>query len=308
MKAFMPAVFLALSAFPATAFERMQRSACQESFTRLADLVPDQSAEQDATADEIARSIGVTPDGWCQFEARSTDIDLDFDVFEWRMEDTERWTRDGIPPLALDVRVSGLDPDAFEGDQDTDRPLVDMTATLRQEPDAGLVILERVAMENSAGDALAISGVFERVFLSSPSMMQVSLGSATFKAGLMVLTLDGTHENPFGFEGEFYINGTEQDRSEGAFDVLSAIPDGVIDDASRAELMAFAADLPKPVGKLETSVSSERGLGLMQVAMSMVSAVESAMAENDGRGNMMEILLDGLTITADWTPDAQNAD
>jgi len=255
MKAFMPAVFLALSAFPATAFERMQRSACQESFTRLADLVPDQSAEQDATADEIARSIGVTPDGWCQFEARSTDIDLDFDVFEWRMEDTERWTRDGIPPLALDVRVSGLDPDAFEGDQDTDRPLVDMTATLRQEPDAGLVILERVAMENSAGDALAISGVFERVFLSSPSMMQVSLGSATFKAGLMV-----------------------------------------------------AADLPKPVGKLETSVSSERGLGLMQVAMSMVSAVESAMAENDGRGNMMEILLDGLTITADWTPDAQNAD
>ena len=90
--------------------------------------------------------------------------------------------------------------------------------------------------------------------------------------------------------------------------MLSAIPDGVIDDASRAELMAFAADLPKPVGKLETSVSSERGLGLMQVAMSMVSAVESAMAENDGRGNMMEILLDGLTITADWTPDVQNAD
>lgn len=309
MKALIPAALIVFMALPASAFERMLRSDCQESFTRIAALNPDPDADQDTAVADIVRAFRVTPDGWCQFEVRSGMDDLDFDVIEWRMDGTKRWTRDGIPPLALQVRIEGLDPDQMQASDPTNRPAVDVDVTLRQVPDAGLVVVESAKMQNSAGDELLVSGVFERVFLSSPSMMQVSMGSATFKAGLMSLTLEGTHENPFGFNGSFEMNGTPQAQVDAAFEAISSLPDGVIDDASRAELTAFAGDLPKPVGTLEVSLASERGLGLMQVIMSVANGAMDAF-ENGGENlaSQMEILFDGLTLSADWTPDAQNAD
>jgi len=169
--------------------------------------------------------------------------------------------------------------------------------------------LERAVMQNGAGDVLSVSGVFERVFLSSPSMMQVSMGSATFKAGLMSLTLEGTHENPFGFNGSFEMDGDPQAQFDAVFEAISSLPEGVIDDASRAELTAFATDLPKPIGTLEVSVASERGLGLMQVGVAAAFSTEAIINGEDGAiAQQMEILFDGLTLSADWSPDAQNAD
>jgi len=157
--------------------------------------------------------------------------------------------------------IAGLVP---EGGAENIPPLA-VEVTLRQDPDAGLLILERAEMSNEFGDTLSVSGVFERVYLMSLSMMQVSLGSAAFKAGLLSMTLEGTHENPFGFYGKVDVTGTPQTQSQAAFDAISRLPEGVMDDASRAEMTAFAADLPKPVGTLDVTVASERGLGLIQV-------------------------------------------
>ena len=84
------------------------------------------------------------------------------------------------------MRVRGLNPDEMQDGGKTDRPMVSVDMTLRQEPAAGQVIVERAVMQNDADDIFAFSGVFERVFLSSPSMMQVSMGSASFKAGPVV--------------------------------------------------------------------------------------------------------------------------
>lgn len=80
-----------------------------------------------------------------------------------------------------------------------------------------------------------------------------------------------------------------------------------MDNASRAEMMAFAADLPNPIGTLEVSVASERGLGLMQVGSAMYSAF-SAVMDDDAISNETDIMFDGLSVDVDWTPSAQVAD
>ncbi|AKS45513.1 hypothetical protein SAMN05444287_0609 [Octadecabacter temperatus] len=304
MKHIVPAILIALTAMPATAFERMMRSDCQVAFEKLADIMqPD-----DVNTAVMSRSIRVSPQGWCEMRGGTAGLeDAQFDTLEWRAEGITRWTRDGIPPLALEVRISGMDPDEMQGGIDTKRPNIDFEMLLRQLPDAGMIVIEHATMNNGAGDSLTVSGVFERVFLSSPSMMQVSMGSAAFKAGLVSMTLEGTHENPFGFGIDVEMQGVPQAQRDAAFDLVSRLPDGVLDGASRAELTAYAGDLPKPVGELEVSVGSERGLGLMQVGMWAYNSFEAVISD-EVDGNELDILLDGITITADWSPDAQLAD
>lgn len=304
MKYLIPAVFAALSAMPVNAFERMMRSDCQVAFEALADIMqPD-----DPKTAAMSNAIRVTPQGWCEMRGGTAGLEnAEFDTLEWRAEGITRWTRDGIPPLALELRMSGLDPDEMQGGMNTGRPDVDVDVLLRQLPDAGMVVIERAVMDNNAGDSMTVSGVFERVFLSSPSMMQVSMGSAAFKAGLVSMTLEGTHENPFGFGIDVEMQGVPQAQRDAAFEVVSKLPDGVIDDASRAELTAYAGDLPIPVGTLEVSVASERGLGLMQVGMWAYNSF-AAIMEDDAAGDELDILLDGITIEADWAPTALVAD
>lgn len=293
------------AAAPVLAFEQMTAAECRASLDQMFDLVGPNDAQLAAVVAAVTAQ-----DGWCRIAGADLEMsEGEVDLIEWRMEDTARWTVDGIPPLALDLRLSGLDPDALEGEPDLGRPDLDLEVTLRQEPEAGLVILERLFASNAVGDALSVSGVFERVFLTSPSMMQVSLGSATFKAGLVSMTLEGKHENPFAFRLDVDVQGGGQAQSEGAFDLISRLPEGVIDDASRAELTAFAGDLPGPVGTLEVSVASERGLGLMQVGMSAFLSIQSALdGETEADKSQLEVMLDGLTLRADWTPAAQVAD
>ncbi|HCP81603.1 MAG TPA: hypothetical protein DIT67_08410 [Octadecabacter sp.] len=304
MKCLLPTILVALTAMPSYAFERMMRSDCQIGFEKLADIM--QPSDPDIAA--MSHGIRVTPQGWCEMRSGTAGLEnAKFDTLEWRAEGITRWTRDGIPPLALEVRMTGLDPDEMQGGMNTGRPNVDVEVLLRQLPDAGMIVVERAVMANSAGDSMTVSGAFERVFLSSPSMMQVSMGSTAFKAGLLSMTLEGTHENPFGFGVDVEMQGVPQAQRDAAFDIISKLPDGVVDSASRAELTAYAGDLPKPVGTLEVSVSSVHGLGLMQVGMWMYNSLEAVMADDDG-GSEMEILLHGITVEADWTPDAHVAD
>ena len=307
MKYLIPAALIALTAMPAAAFERMLRSDCQDSVQRAFDLIPSTNPSEQMIVNTLKQSIRVTPQGWCQLNGSDAQDRAEFDVIEWRMEDPKRWVRDGIPPLALEVRITGLEPDEMQGNMNTQRPDVNVEVLLRQLPDAGMIVVERAVMENDAGDSLSVSGVFERVFLSSPSMMQVSMGSAAFKAGLMSMTLEGTHENPFGFGIDVDMRGVPQAQRDAAFEIVSQVPDGVINDASRAELTAYAGDLPKPVGTLEVSVASARGLGLMQVGMAAYTSF-SSVVDGEGDGNQLDILLDGITVEADWTPSAQVAD
>lgn len=299
---------LAALVSPAQAFERMLRSDCQAAFERLADMTGMESGANDDQLARMIRSTKVTPDGWCEMRASDPGFeDAEFERFQWRADGITSWTREGVPPLALQVRIRGLEPDEMQGGVSTRRPQVDFEATLRQLPEAGQLIVERAVMANSAGDELSFSGVFERVYLTSESMMQVSIGSAVFKAGLMSMTLDGIHENPFAFNWDVEMQGVPQAQRDAAFDIISKLPDGFVDDASRAELTAYAGDLPKPVGTLEIIVSSERGLGLMQVGMSMYSSFVAVMDDSEAT-DQMAILLDGVTLSADWTPAAQVAD
>ena len=297
------------SATGAHAFNRMMRADCRTTVEKIGDLVIRENAQTQSDFDAVIAAIRVTPQGWCEIPARAQGLDfMEMDSLQWRAEGVTRWTRDGIPPLALEVRMTGLDPDEMQGgDTTTRRPPVTVEALLRQDPGAGLIVIEHAAMFNDAGDIMTVSGVFERVFLSSPSMMQISMGSATFKAGLMTMTLDGTHENPFAFSIDVDVRGNPTAQQEAMFESITSLPDGLIDDASRAELTAYAGDLPKPIGTLEVSVASENGLGLAQVGMALYSGFVSIMDEG-AISEEMEILFSGLTMTADWSPKAQVAD
>lgn len=299
----------ALAGLPlgAAAQDRMTEAACQQGFKRLVLMWRDDSPD----VLELVRSVRATEQGWCILRpAGLADLeDLPFEAVEWRTEDGARWTRDGIPPLALELRAIGVDPDDLEEGAATDRPDLTVEATFRQDLTAGAVIVERAALFNEVGDEMAVSGVFERVFLSSPAMMQVSMGSAAFKAGLIRVTLEGTHENPFGFGVDVDLRGDPAAQREGVFNTISNLPDGVVDDASRAEFMAFASDLPSPVGTLEVQADSARGLGLMQFGASVaMSFTASTDPDPDAERDRLEILLDGMTLRADWSPAAQEAD
>jgi len=298
-----------LVAQPAAAFERMSRADCRDTLTGLFDMVGvSRSGSDGEQREQMVNSTRVTPQGWCQMRRSDPGFgDADFETFEWRAEGISRWTRDGIPPLALEILITGLDPDNAEGVEPTNRPDADLSIVMRQLPDAGQIIIERAALDNGAGDMVSFGAVFERVFLSSESMMQMSMGSAVFVAGQITMTLEGTHENPFGFYGDIEIDGAPQTQSEAAFNIVSSLPDGVIDDASRAELSAYAGDLPKPVGTLELQAGSERGLGLMQIGASLARSV-LAFTEGEDMGGNLELMLSGLTISADWTPKDPIAD
>jgi len=218
---------------PAIAFDRMLLGDCQSSFEQLAELI----SPDDEKTPRMTGSISATFDGWCKITGGASGFeDANFETLSWRTDDTDRWTGQGIPPLALELNVTGLNPDQMQASSATHRPPVSVEVTLRQHADAGQLILESARMYNDLGDSMVVSGVFERVFLSSPSMMQVSVGAATFKAGLFLMTLDGTHENPFGFGIDADLIGDDEAQQGAAFEVLSGLPEGVMDDESRAEL------------------------------------------------------------------------
>lgn len=301
MRARVASVLLAVQiAMPAAAFDTMWQGACQQSWERFHLLMN----RGDTTDKRLTAPVRVTTDGWCEVRGRARDLEnAQFDLFQWRAEDMERFTRNGIPPLAVQLRATGLDPDALQGGAATNRPALTFEATLRQVPDAGQVIVERAEMTNGAGDTLAVSGVFERLFLSSEAMVQVSAGSAVFRAGLVQLVLSGDYENPFGFAVDVDMRGSAQAQQRAAFDIISRLPSGVVSDASRAELSGFAGALPRPVGALEVSVFSERGLGIMQVGLASFMAASSTSSTDE-----LEVLLDGLTAEADWTPAARAPD
>jgi hypothetical protein len=266
VKCLVPAAFIAVTAPPVGAFDGM---------TELAEL-------RDPASPLELRFISVTTDRWCQITAVDPWFETaPFTELEWRMDATQLWTEDASPPLGLQVRVRGLDPDEMQGRVNTDHLMVSVDVTLRQEPAAGQAIVERAVMRNDAGDSLAMS--------------------ATFKAGLMSMTLEGSHENPFGFYIDVEMRGAAQAQRDAAFDLISRLPDGLISDAFCAEITGFAGDFPNPVGALEVSVVYERGLGLMQIGSSFLTSAWTII-EDDEMSNELDILFDGLLINADWSP------
>jgi hypothetical protein len=122
------------------------------------------------------RFIYVSTDRWCQITAVDPWFETaPFTELEWRMDATQLWTEDAIPPLGLQVRVRGLDPDDMQGRVNTDHPMVSVDVTLRQEPAAGQVIVERAVMRNDAGDSLAICPIHSAPWssLSCPNVGSV---------------------------------------------------------------------------------------------------------------------------------------
>jgi len=279
-----------VSGAPASAFERMTNASCASAINAIA---PPEIWQEDLPA------ISLTSDGWCRMSGRSGGrSDAGYDTLDWRAEQGS-----GDIPLALELRVAGMDPDEMQGGPATTRPMLQLTGTLRQVPEAGQLLVERMELRNDAGDRIAGSLVFERVMLSSRSAAQMSLGSGVLKGALFEVEFGGLHENPFGLGLKAELRGSSNALSEAVFSVLSALPEGVMSDASRAELTAFAGDLPRPEGRLEMSLAAERGLGVMQVAAGM-NRLAFGLEDTDG----LEVLLDGIRIGADWTPAETIAD
>lgn len=286
--------------------QTMTQGTCEAGWLRLAGIFEEPGSSLLDLRPEVSA------DKWCYFASDQQGLETaDFDTLAWRGEGLDGWAADGVPPHSFEVLVTGLEPDGLQPGSDTDRPPLTASLALRQVPDAGQLIVERIEMKNDAGDVMAGSMVFERMFLSSQAMLQVSVGSAALKAMLLDVRFGGKVENPFGWDWSVEMNGNALAQQETAFKLISRMPDGVVDDASRAELTAFAGDLPKPVGRMEIVMSAERPIGLMQVgATAFMTAARFLDGPSDDEAirDELGILFDGVTLSADWTPDAQVAD
>ena len=93
--------------FPPTfAQDQMNRTSCQEAYQRAADLI----SPNDATVGLQIQMVRITADGWCQFRAADPGVgELPFTSIDWRLQGSTGWTRDGIPPLAVQIRIEDFD-------------------------------------------------------------------------------------------------------------------------------------------------------------------------------------------------------
>jgi hypothetical protein len=77
--------------------------------------------------------------------------------------------------------------------------------------------------------------------------------------------------------------------------LVDALPDGVMDDASRKALEAVIGSLPQGRGKLTLTFVSEEGIGAARLAVAALSGEPLS-------PKAMAALFDGATISAAWQP------
>jgi hypothetical protein len=283
-------------AFPAQAYERMQRSDCRDALSAGAAAIGLDQA--DIYAADNARHV-VTADGWCRlFGDDPMFSGAPFATLDWRAEGISRLTVEGRPPEALEIRIE--DWRTEPGDPLTRganrRPApVDATLSLRHVQDSRQLILESLRIGSDAGDELFLTAVFERVDFSSAAMAQVSLGSVALGRLNARATLNGWVENRV--LPSLEIEGDPQAVRRMVRDGIDLLPGHLFDTASQANLDAFLDALPAPRGTLELGLRSDSGMMFSGVGALFLfgRALDTA--------DPATALLDGVHVDVIWTPD-----
>ena len=288
MKRLVTALFLAAAGAPAAA---QTPASCAEEWRAMIDAIG-----LDGLVGSEMRNLtpSVTADGLCRLRSSQPGLDAaDFETFDWRLEGRELLIDEAIAPVAAEIRFNGL-----MIDDDPDR-IVDVAAAMRQVPESRLVLLEQLKVTAEEGDSLLVTGVVERVDLSTRAMTQVSSGSAALTELTVQARLGDWFAANVAPEIAISMPATEAARAEMANSFANLMPDDVWEPGAREALVAFLSDLPNARGALEFSFRSEAGFGLTKVGRFLFLGEISLF----GGSTELNILFDGARLGLGWRPE-----
>lgn len=288
MRPLLAALSLALAA-PAAA--QTSRSDCAEEWRAVIDAL---DAGRLAGSEMRNARPSVTQDGFCRLRSTQPGLEnAEFDTFDWRIEGRALLIEEGVPPMAAEIRFNGL-----RLDEDPGR-ILDVAVAMRQVPESRLVLLEQFKVTAAEGDSLLVTGVVERVDLSSRAMTQVSGGSAA----LTDLTVQARLGDWFAANvaPDIAISMPDDPAARGrmANGFADLMPDDVWEPGAREALVSLLSDLPGARGALEFSYRSEAGLGLGKAGSFLFFGEIPRL----GGGMDLELLFDDARLGLDWSPE-----
>ncbi len=247
----------------------------------------------------IAAEAQITSDGWCGLSdvtipTNSKYLSFGIDDLQWRGTDMARFAAGGLPPTALDVRLTG-----FRFLTNTGDPV--MTYLMAQQSgakgisgdlsliwDAGSSELEMTALnlDFPGENTIAVTARFRGVDLTSRATMQQSVGGfALTKAKVDVLT-NGLFETylllPF---GQLVLGGAEDPAAQvaalkaAASDQISSFPNPPFMPGSTDALTQLITDMPNPTGRIVLDIDAPNGLGPAQTAKFALFGIPQSLDE-----------------------------
>lgn len=278
--------FLVLAAGPARAFDRETQAGCLAQLRALASLFPmDQN--------DAERMLQITPeatrDGWCRLRGGSAGLEnAGFVTFDWRTLNGAGFVSRGVPPDALEVQV--VPTIAWAGDA---LGTLKYHLVLRKVAEARLLLVETFRISAASGPEVHLTAVAHNLDLASVRGAALSLGGANLRevAGRYSF-VDGRD-----LGGVAELQGPDRLALIAA---LADLPTEVLPEASM-DVARAVLDADRGDGDLMFSLSSARGLGLLQIFRA-ASVFDEAGEEGLSRG--LDLLLSGVSVTLDWRPAA----
>ena len=220
------------------------------------------------------------------------------------------WIADGSGlPEGLEIAVEGLRLVVQTGDAQMDwlfaaqaRPNgIDGEASLSWDKGAKVLRLEALSLDFPGENLVEASATVERVDLSSPGAVQMSLtGFALTEADLKVTT-HGLFEwyalmalGPMLLPPEGNMEAGAEEVRRDLRGVVAELPDQMFAPESKAALVALIGELPNPSGDLTVRLRAEPGIGPSRVAGYAVTGVPATMTE-------AAPLFQGVVVDVGWT-------
>lgn len=281
------ATLLAVLAEPVAADMRVTRSECTGSWSRLVDLVfaplsqlmvmdTDRLDEERKAFDAVG--VGLTPDGWCFVEPGPFGalVDTDFEEVRWRADGLDAFANGTGLPSGLQLRLTG-------GDAGPSDAISYIALTLGHLPDEGLLIVEQLDLGHPNDTPIAVTAVLGGAYFDDIGSAMMAVG------GLSLQKFAATVETTPALIAELAPDLTASLLES----TVAGLSFGQLDRADRRAVLDFAGALPDATGLLSVELTSERGLGMIQIGMA---------GTKDG-AEAVRFALSGATVGVDWTPE-----
>jgi hypothetical protein len=279
----------------------------------------------DAMGVPVHGEVSETADGWCEVRDASLGGGHDFgavfraELIRWRAPGLVRFLQalrvsvapPAPPPASFDLEFEGARMGIVTGEPGYDWIVDTQTVPTRFRGDLAVVwdpsraeLDARLDLDFQGDNAIWIEATVDQTDLSSIAALQGTLG----RAGLTRLWGEVTTQGLFeGFAlpalAPVLLDGTaDPDLVVEANRILAAqairdLPPAIFSNPTKADLLELLAELPNPSGILTFEVGAEEGpgLGLPRFSRFLISGLPDS---PEG----LWAALDGITVTADWTP------
>ena len=265
-------------ASPAVAYDTMTADECQDSWEAFeAAVIP--YANMDTSPKKV--SVALADDGWCAIDGKQLPdwADAAFSTLGFRFEDVDPLLAGEGLPEAMALRFDDLALGARE---------YDAALRLRRLADVGELIVENVTLRHTDGSGISASVLMQGAYFSSVANMQSSL------LGMRMANLRGQVAVNQPLLDDLDIDLSAVNRVS-VGNALRDVPRRQVSTDTRQAFLSMVADRQ---GTLDVSISSERGLGAMQVGIP--SATLRSAENDDDIATAMGVLLSGLTIDLSW--------